>query len=168
MGPTWFGEPIWILTNRKECWKVCVRKCVASIFFFFLYRVGLVHRILYCVCINCITSRHGNGRGGDGFCHPRPHPLIPYIYTLPYPYPTGMRNWISSPSPMGSGIPISSPSPQWINFFDKKRVFLSFNDNIVVHYPTICVHFNIYLPNNSVAPLTINESSLYHDNYQTK
>jgi len=28
-----------------------------------------------------------------------------------------------------------------------------------MHYPTICIHFNISLPNNSVAPLTINESS---------
>jgi len=28
-----------------------------------------------------------------------------------------------------------------------------------MYYPTICVHFNIYLSNNSVAPLTINESS---------
>jgi len=26
-------------------------------------------------------------------------------------------------------------------------------------YPTICAHFNIFLPNNSVASLTINESS---------
>ena len=28
-----------------------------------------------------------------------------------------------------------------------------------MHYPIICAHFNISLPNNSVAPLTINESS---------
>jgi len=28
-----------------------------------------------------------------------------------------------------------------------------------MHYPTICVHFSISLPNNSVASLTINESS---------
>jgi len=28
-----------------------------------------------------------------------------------------------------------------------------------MHYSTICVHFNISLPNNSVAPLTMNESS---------
>ena len=28
-----------------------------------------------------------------------------------------------------------------------------------MHYPIICAHFNIFLPNNSVAPLTINESS---------
>jgi len=28
-----------------------------------------------------------------------------------------------------------------------------------MHYPTICAHFNIFLPNNSVAPLTIRESS---------
>jgi len=28
-----------------------------------------------------------------------------------------------------------------------------------MHYPTICAHFNISLPNNSAAPLTINESS---------
>jgi len=32
------------------------------------------------------------GWGGDGFCHPCPHPLIPYTYLLPYLYPTGMRN----------------------------------------------------------------------------
>jgi len=32
------------------------------------------------------------GRGGNRFCHPRPHPLIPFTYPLPYPYPTGMRN----------------------------------------------------------------------------
>jgi len=28
-----------------------------------------------------------------------------------------------------------------------------------MHYPTICAHFNIFLSNNSIAPLTINESS---------
>jgi len=28
-----------------------------------------------------------------------------------------------------------------------------------MHYPRICVHFNISLPNNLVAPLIINESS---------
>jgi len=28
-----------------------------------------------------------------------------------------------------------------------------------MHYPKICAHFNISLSNNSVAPLTINESS---------
>jgi len=28
-----------------------------------------------------------------------------------------------------------------------------------MHYPKICAHFNIFLPNNSVAPLTINEKS---------
>jgi len=28
-----------------------------------------------------------------------------------------------------------------------------------MHYPIICAHFSIFLPNNSVAPLTINESS---------
>jgi len=44
-------------------------------------------------------------------------------------------------------------------FFNKKRVFLSFNGNVVMHYPTICAHFTISLLNNSVAPLTINESS---------
>jgi hypothetical protein len=88
------------------------------------------------------------GRGADRFCLPHPHSLLP----------TGMRNWISSPSPMGSSIPAPSPSPHWINFLIKKS-FLSFNGNVVMHYPTICAHFNISLPNNSVAPLTINESS---------
>jgi len=34
-----------------------------------------------------------------------------------------------------------------------------FNGNVVMHYPTICAYFNFSLPNNSVAPLTINESS---------
>jgi len=57
------------------------------------------------------------GWGGDGFCLPHPHPLLPYTYLLPYPYPTGMRNWISSPSSMALGIPAPSPSHQWINFF---------------------------------------------------
>jgi len=28
-----------------------------------------------------------------------------------------------------------------------------------MHYPTICAHFNISFSNNSVAPLTTNESS---------
>jgi len=28
-----------------------------------------------------------------------------------------------------------------------------------MHYPTICVHFKISLPNNSVDPFTINEIS---------
>ena len=28
-----------------------------------------------------------------------------------------------------------------------------------MHYPIICAHFNTFLPNNSLAPLTINESS---------
>jgi len=28
-----------------------------------------------------------------------------------------------------------------------------------MHYPTICAHFNISLPNNLVDPLTISESS---------
>jgi len=28
-----------------------------------------------------------------------------------------------------------------------------------MNYPRIYAHFNIFLPNNSVAPLTINESS---------
>jgi len=30
-----------------------------------------------------------------------------------------------------------------------------------MNYPTICTHFNILLPNNSVTPLTINESSFF-------
>jgi len=102
-----------------------------------------------------VPIRHDNGAGW-GRVLPSPSPTLIY---LPCPYPTGKRNWITSPSPMGSGIPSSSPSPQWINFFNKKRVFLRFNRNFVMHYPTICAHFNIYLPNNSVAPLTINESS---------
>jgi len=98
-------------------------------------------------------------RGGDGFCLPHPRLILPYTYLLPYSYPMRIRNWISSPSPMGSAIPAPSPSPQWITFFLKKKFFLSFNGNIVMHYPTICAHFNISLPNNSVSPLTINESS---------
>ena len=28
-----------------------------------------------------------------------------------------------------------------------------------MHYPTSCAHFNISLPNNSIASLTVNESS---------
>ena len=61
---------------------------------------------------------------------------------------------------MGSDIPASSPSPQLINFFNRKRVFfLSFNGNVVMHYLTTCAHFNIFLANNSVDPLTINKSS---------
>jgi hypothetical protein len=65
------------------------------------------------------------GQGGDGFYLPRLH--IPYSQILTcYPYPTGMRNWISSPSPTGSGIPVSSPFPQWIIFFNKnKSIFRS-------------------------------------------
>ena len=58
---------------------------------------------------------------------------------------------------MGLGIP--APYPQWINFFNKKKSFLSFNGNVVMHYPTIYAHFNFFLLNNSIAPLTINESS---------
>jgi len=32
------------------------------------------------------------GRGGDGFYIPRLHTRFSYIYPLPYPYSTGMRN----------------------------------------------------------------------------
>ena len=58
------------------------------------------------------TIRHGNGAGGDMFYLPRPYTILPYTYSLPYPYSTGIRNRISSMSPAGSGIPASSP--QWI------------------------------------------------------
>ena len=98
----------------------------------------------------------------------------------------GWRRILSSPSPSPyahiltrysthtqRGWEIEShPRLQWVRVFphhprpctesicfNKKRVFLSFNDNVVMHYPTICTHFNIFLSNNSVAPLTINESS---------
>jgi len=106
-----------------------------------------------------LESRHGNGAGW-GRVLPSPSPFPTPIYLLiTLPIPNGMRNWISSPSPMGLGILASSSSPQWINFFLLKRVFLSFNGNIVIHYPIICAHFSISLSNNSVvAPLTINES----------
>jgi len=56
-----------------------------------------------------LPLRHGNGRGGDRFYLPRPHTRFSYTYSLPYLYPTGIRNWITSPSPMGSGI---SPHPR--------------------------------------------------------
>jgi len=71
-------------------------------------------------CNNCIISIMVQdyvlelgmvmGQGGDGFCFP--HPLLLYTYPLSYPYPTGMRNIISSSSSMGSGIPASPPSSQ--------------------------------------------------------
>jgi len=57
------------------------------------------------------------GRGGDEFYLPHPLTRISYTYLLPHPYPTEMKNWISSPSPTGSGIPAPSLSPHWIIFF---------------------------------------------------
>jgi hypothetical protein len=65
------------------------------------------------------------GRGGNEFYLPRLHTLLSYTYLLPYPYPTGMRNRISSPSPTDLGIPdpsISS-SPPWIFFNKNKSIF---------------------------------------------
>jgi len=64
------------------------------------------------------------GRGGDEFKIPRPHTRFSYTYLLPYPYSTGMKKWTSSPSPTGSGIPASSPSPYSIFFLIKIEVFL--------------------------------------------
>jgi len=52
------------------------------------------------------------------------------------------------------------PVPAVNQFFLRKKDFLlSFNGNVVMDYPTICAHFNISLPNNSVSLLTINECS---------
>jgi len=62
------------------------------------------------------------GRGGDGFYLPHPHIIFSCTYPLHYPYPVGMRNRISSPSPMGSGIPVLAMD----NFFlIKIKVFFS-------------------------------------------
>lgn len=61
---------------------------------------------------------------------------------------------------MDSGIPAPSrPRSESIFLIKKEFFFLNFNGNVIMHYPTICAHFNIFLPNNLVAPLTINESS---------
>jgi len=48
------------------------------------------------------------GQGGDEFYLPRPHTLLSYIYLLRYPYPTGMRNQITSPSSTSS---VFAPHP---------------------------------------------------------
>jgi len=77
--------------------------------------------------------------------------------TLPIPNGDEKLNLIPVPNGFGYSRPI--PVPAMNQFFLVKRVFLSFNGNVVMHYPTICAHFNISLPNNLVAPLTINESS---------
>jgi hypothetical protein len=69
---------------------------------------------------------------------------------------------------MGSGIPAPIPIPAVNQFFLIKRVFLSFNGNVVMHYSTIYAHLSISLPNNSVAPLTINESSYIMTIIKTK
>ena len=59
-------------------------------------------------------------RGGDEFYLSRSHIRFSDTYSLPYPYPAGIRNRISSPLPMGLGI--LAPSPQWINFFNKNKI----------------------------------------------
>jgi len=59
--------------------------------------------------------------GGDGFYILRPHTRFSYIYSLPYSYLTGMKNWTTSPSPTGSGI--LAPSPHRIIFLIKNRSF---------------------------------------------
>jgi len=88
-----------------------------------------------------------------------PSPTFIYLsVALPIPNGDEKLNLIPILNGFGYFRPISVPVV--INFFlIKKEFFLSFNGNIVMHYPTICTHFNIFLLNNSVAPLTINESS---------
>ena len=75
------------------------------------------------------------GRTGNGFYLPRIHTLLPFTYRLPCPYPTGMRNWISSPSPTGSSIPALYPFPTVDIFLIKIKVFFNPERNLVMHYP---------------------------------
>jgi len=58
-----------------------------------------------------------NGAWWRRFYLSNPHHWFPYTYMLLYPYPTGMRNWISSPSWSSSDIPALSLYPQWIICF---------------------------------------------------
>jgi len=100
------------------------------------------------------------GRGwGRVLPSPSPSPTPIYLpVTLPIPNGDEKLNPILVPNGFGYSRLIPVPVVNHV-FFNKKRVFLSFNGNVVMHYPTICAHFSISLPNNSVAPLTINESS---------
>jgi len=59
---------------------------------------------------------------GTSFFSSCSHTLLSYTYLLPYPYPTGMRNQISSLSPTSSGIPASSPSLHRILFLNKNKI----------------------------------------------
>ena len=69
------------------------------------------------------SIRHDN-RAGWGWVLAFPFPFPTPIYlSVTLPISKGMRNWISSPSPMGSGIPASSPSPSESIFFNKKSFF---------------------------------------------
>lgn len=70
-----------------------------------------------CVCVCVLLWLYlGMAMGRVYLSHP--HILLQNTYLLPYPCPTGMRYWISSPSSTGLGIP--TPSPQIIIFFNKK------------------------------------------------
>jgi len=111
-----------------------------------------------CKIVQTLYLGMAMGRG-TSFVFPIP---IPYSYILTcYPIHT-QRRWEIE----------SNPRPQWVwifpphlrprsesIFLNKERVFLSFNGNIEMHYPRICAHFNIFLPNISFTRLTINESS---------
>jgi len=59
-------------------------------------------------------------------------------------------NLIPVPNEIGYSRPIPVPVLNQFSY-NKKKVFLSFNGNVVMHYPTICAHFNISFMNNSVA-----------------
>jgi len=91
--------------------------------------------------------RHGNGAGwGRALPSPSPSPTPIYLpVTLPIPNGDEKLNLI--------------PVPNGFGYTQQFEFFLSFNGNVVMHYPTIWAHFNISLQNNLTAHLTINESS---------
>jgi len=84
---------------------------------------------------------------------PSPTPIY-----LPITLPISNRDEKLNLIPIPNGFGYSHPRSESV-FLNKKKFFLRFNGNVVMHYPTICAHFNISLPNNSIAPLTINKSS---------
>jgi len=110
-------------------------------------------------CINgsityilALTNRHGNGVGWER--------VLPSSSPSPTPIYIHVTLHISNGNEIqffGYSRPFPIPAVNQF-FLIKKEFFLSFNGNIVMHYPTICVHFNIFLSNNFVL-LTINESS---------
>ena len=83
------------------------------------------------------TTRHGNETEWGRVLPSSSSIILPYTYQLPYSFPTGMRNLVTSSSPTGSSIPDPSPSLHWIFFFKIIiKVFFNSERNIVMHYPT--------------------------------